>query len=64
MDWKEWIKQYGTREIAEKCGVSYEAVRKWLKGITEPSKSNILKIVELSGGEVTFEDFFHSKDNN
>lgn len=58
MNWRKWIKSKGIRWVATECGLSYEMVRLWVKGVNEPTKKHIIKIIELSQGEVTLDDFF------
>lgn len=58
MDWREWIKRKGIKNVANECGLSYEMVRLWVKGVNEPTKRHIVRLIEISEGELRLEDFF------
>ena len=58
MKWQKWIEQKGINNVAKELDVSREAVRRWLIGLCEPSKRNILRLVRLSKGDLTLNDFF------
>ena len=45
-------------EFAEKISVSPEAVRRYVTGERAPDKERLIKIAEVTGGEVTANDFF------
>lgn len=44
--------------FAETLGISAEAVRRYRRGIRIPSADMMLRIVEVTGGEVTPNDFY------
>jgi transcriptional regulator with XRE-family HTH domain len=57
---KKWLKENNITgaQFAEKLGVAQSAVSMWLTGERFPSRENIQKIVELTGGEVQPNDFY------
>ena len=57
---KKWLKEKNMTgaQFAELLGVAQAAVSMWLTGERFPSRRNIQKIVELTGGEVQPNDFY------
>jgi transcriptional regulator with XRE-family HTH domain len=57
---KQWLKEKNMTgaQFAELLGVAQAAVSMWLTGERFPSRRNIQKIVELTGGEVQPNDFY------
>ena len=56
--WQRWIIKKGLRKVADRCGVSYEAVRLWVHGKTVPNDKNKKVLVKYSRGELSIGDFF------
>jgi DNA-binding transcriptional regulator YiaG len=44
-------------QFANMAGVSGQSVRNWISGIKKPTR-HLQKIVEITGGKVTANDFF------
>lgn len=57
---KKYLKEHGITgaQFAEMLGVAQAAVSMWLTGERFPSRRNIQKIVEITGGEVQPNDFY------
>lgn len=57
---KQWLKEHNITgaQFAEMMGVRQSAVSMWLTGERFPSRENIQKIVELTGGKVQPNDFY------
>lgn len=57
MKFSHWIAdQGGPGAVASRLGVTTHIVRIWLNGKGSPKVETIERIVELSGGKVSFED--------
>jgi len=56
---KTWRKKKGLSvyAVAKKLGVSPSAISNWETGIRHPHKKYWKKLIELTDGELTFEDF-------
>ena len=59
-----WATTYGTNKLAEQCGVSAWSVRQWKAGLAAPRPERILKIVELSKGELTTDEVLRETSRN
>lgn len=57
---KQWLKENNITgaQFAEMLGVAQSAVSMWLTGERFPSRKNIQKIAEYTGGEVQPNDFY------
>lgn len=64
MELEEYLKKYGTKKkwFADELGLSLTSLGRILKGSHYPSAKTAQKIVELTNGEVTFEDLFKKKE--
>lgn len=64
MELKEYLKKYGITKtgFARRMGVTYDTVINIINGKAYPSAKTAQKIVELTNGEVTFEDLFKKKE--
>lgn len=52
-----WVAAYGgVDKLAKELGVTSQVVKYWLRRRGWPKVKNILDIVRLSGGKLTFED--------
>jgi len=56
-DWLERTPNATRRQIREACGVSRQAVHAWINETQTPKLAHILKIRDLTEGEVTLDDF-------
>lgn len=65
MELKEYLdKHYLTkRGFAKKLGVTDSTIHNFIAGRSHPTAKLAQKIVELTNGEVTFEDLFKKKEN-
>ena len=54
--WRE-KKELSQFEIAKKLGVTQQAIANWEMGIRHPHKRYWKKLIELTDGEITLEDF-------
>ena len=43
-------------------GISYQTLYSWLQGVRSPSAQNIAFIADKTGGEVSFEDWYPTKE--
>jgi len=50
-------KELSQIEVAKKLGVTQQAVANWETGIRHPDKKHWKKLIELTDGEITLEDF-------
>lgn len=55
--WREGVGKERA-DVARACGVTAEAVRLWEVGERMPRRDQMATIAELSGGQVTPNDFF------
>ncbi len=55
------INQYSQEKLAEKLGVSRQAIAKWENGETTPDLTNLLEIARLF--QVTLDDLVHYSEN-
>ena len=59
----DYLKQSETHDeeaFAAACGVSVSCVRKWRYGDRLPRSRHLMKILAVTGGRVTANDFVHS----
>lgn len=56
--WKNWIKRQGVKDVAEKIGISIQAVHGWLRDEKRPSDIHKKRLIELAKGEFGYADFF------
>lgn len=50
----------GAIEMARKLGVTPEAVRLWASGARIPKPKHMTKIDAVTGGQVTYRDFYEA----
>ncbi|MCB9093038.1 MAG: helix-turn-helix transcriptional regulator [Halobacteriovoraceae bacterium] len=64
MELKDYLKKYCVTKtgFAKRLGVTYDSVLNIINGKAYPSAKTAQKIVELTNGEVTFEDLFKRKE--
>jgi len=65
MDLEEYIRSNGIKKqyFAKQLGVTPQALSRIMSGRGAPRQKTAQKIVELTNGEVTFEDLFKKKEN-
>ena len=63
MELTEYFKKHGIKKVwfAESIGISLTSLGRIMKGTHYPSAKTAQKIVELTNGEVTFEDLFKKR---
>lgn len=61
---EEYLSKYGMtkRGFAKRLGITESALHKIIAGTNSPRRATAQKIVELTNGEVTFEDLFKRKE--
>ncbi|CCB87751.1 helix-turn-helix domain-containing protein [Simkania negevensis] len=64
MELKEYLESNGIKHkyFAEKVGISPQSLSDLVNKKTAPRQKTAQKIVELTKGEVTFEDLFKEKE--
>lgn len=65
MDLEDYIDLKGVKKkyFAKQLGITPQALSKIVSGKGAPRKKTAQKIVELTNGEVTFEDLFKEKES-
>jgi len=65
MNIEDYLKKYGItkRGFARRLIITESALHKIIAGINSPRTTTAQKIVELTNGEVTFEDLFKKKES-
>ena len=66
MDLKKYLeeKMIIKRKFAQKVGITEATLHRIMSGTALPSGKTAQKIVELTNGQVTFEDLFKKKKKN
>ena len=61
----EYLSKYGMTKagFARRLGITASNLHKIIAGINSPRTTTAQKIVELTNGEVTFEDLFKKKES-
>ena len=58
---REYISSLGDEAAAKRLGVSLRAVQSWRYGDRSPRTKDIPRLIELSGGELTYGSFFETR---
>lgn len=56
MAFSEWIRAYGSANLAKDLGLSRSTVQKWAQGTRQPHIELVPVLVKLADGRVTLED--------
>lgn len=54
----EWLYTFGQSKIANELGITRQQVNAWAKDRERPSDSRKVDLVNLSNGELRYQDFF------